>query len=104
MTPDQVMGLIEPWMVAVMFVWGVVVKQWPKLKNIPNDTIGWMNVGIFVLAKLAGVETANAATGDVASCIGCTAVGAVTNAGLAWMLYEFLGRSILGRIFKKKEG
>lgn len=52
--------------VAVLFLWGLVVKYHPKLEGLPNALIPWMNAVIALLAKLAAPAAAHAGTLEMA--------------------------------------
>lgn len=100
-TPDAARGIFDAWAVAIMLVWGGVVKHFPGLGRITNHAIGWLNFLGYALARLMG-RPAEAGVLDALPDAAGLLLGAATNVGWAHILYETLGRSLLTRVLRLK--
>lgn len=100
---DAIMGILQPAMPLIAFIWGLICKYNPKLKNIPNATIPYVNMVLFLLTNLAGPQEAQAAS--ILGIAGHTFFGHILTA--AWesvkvsLFYEVFGRSPIGAVLKK---
>lgn len=108
MTPDQLKHLFDVNAVILMFLWGLLCKYLPQLKNVPNNTIPWVNAIGYILASLGGglVGTAHAGVTvnqvTAVASLGGALLGAFTNASWARLLYEGFARAAIEFVSKKK--
>lgn len=58
---DAILGFINANVVLIGFLWGILVKYLPALKNVPNTLIPYMNALLALLTGLMGPATAHAA-------------------------------------------
>jgi hypothetical protein len=105
MTPEVVRELFNANAIVIMFVFGLVWKYAPKLKEYTNDLIPWLNVIGFILAALVGANNPGSvpavATGAVEhQSLGSTVLHAITNTGAAAAVFEMFGRTLI-RMVKK---
>lgn len=103
-TPDSVTHTFDAWSVTIMLAWGIVQTRVPALKGLINNSVGWVNALGYIMTRLLGGAVAHAAgVGDAGSSSGLLGMigGALLNAGTAHVIYEFLLRAPLDRMFKK---
>ena len=82
MTPEQLRILFDGWWVVGAMFLGFVIKYIPPkfvlgLSKLSNDSIGWMNVAVYILTHvISGLVGTAHAQGDSLSVVGSGAVGA----------------------------
>lgn len=102
---DAILGMLQNPVIltVIQFTWGLVCKYLPRLKNIPNASIPWVNFVLALLAALAGPAPA-AAAGFGGVLVGF--FGPVWQAGWsaiqAALIYEIFARAPLTAIGVKK--
>jgi hypothetical protein len=101
MTPDQLKALFDGNAIILIFVFGIITKYVPALRNVPNLVIPWVGAIGTILAKLA-VGTAHAGFKDIVPDVGGVLISGFTSAIWARQLYEGFGRSFLERVLKLK--
>lgn len=107
-TPDAIKLFFDANAILIMFVWGLLHKYVPALRNVPNVLIPWVNLIGYILTRLGagalGVGVAQAGVPGLAAVPDAVAVliGGFTNASWARLLYEGWGRSLLERLIGLK--
>jgi hypothetical protein len=82
----------------IQFMWGLLCKYAPALKNVPNASIPWVNFLIALLGALAGPATAQAAGfGAVGGFFGVV-LSAGWSAIQTALIYEMFARAPLKNI------
>lgn len=102
MTPDALKQFVDVNATIIMFFVGVAIKYVPGLKKVSNDLIGWINVAGYIVGTFL-VGTAHAGVKDAIPDAVSLLVCAGSSAGLAHVLYETLGRTLLERFLKLKK-
>lgn len=91
---DAILGFINANVVLIGFLWGILVKYLPALKNVPNTLIPYMNALLALLTGLAGPGIAHA--GILGGTLGGGFFGHIIGAGWSAiqsaLLYEVFVR------------
>lgn len=99
MSADQIKTFFDVNSVAIMFAVGLVWKYVPALDKLANFLIPWLNVALYMLAKILGPQEAHAADGAViANGVGVV-IGGLTNSFWASLFFDKFAKPLIEKFF-----